>query len=131
MKAIAVVAALLRDGDKVLIVRRGPGETGAGFWEFPGGKVDPGETHEQALAREILEELNLVIKVEGLVADAIYDYPQKKIHLFLYECVRISGQIRLVEHDAQEWIQPAKLDPEILSFADRGFVQVLRAQSRK
>lgn len=131
MKAIDVVAALLRDGDRVLIVRRGPGETGAGFWEFPGGKVDPGETHQQALAREIFEELNLEIKVGAPVADDVYAYPQKTIHLFLYEAVRVSGEIRLLEHDAQEWVHPERLDPEILSYADRGFVQVLRDQLRK
>lgn len=127
--AVAVVAALLRhpvQSGKVLIVRRGPLETGAGFWEFPGGKVDPGETHEQALAREIEEELGIVIKVQELIAENIHSYPAKRIHLFLYAAEILSGEIELREHDMLEWLLPADLNSELLSEADRPFVPLLR-----
>ena len=126
---VAVVAALLRSpkrAGKVLIVRRGPLETGAGFWEFPGGKVDPGESHSQALVREIEEELGIVIKVQGLIAENIHAYPEKSIHLFLYAAEILSGEIQLREHDALEWIVPADLRAEILSEADRPFVEILK-----
>jgi 8-oxo-dGTP diphosphatase len=131
---IAVVAALLRHpqpSEKVLIVRRGPLETGAGFWEFPGGKVDRGETHAQALAREIEEELGILIKVQELVAENIHAYPEKRIHLFLYAAEILSGEIELREHDAQDWVLPRDLQKEILSEADRPFVDVLKAKLRK
>ena len=73
---------------RVAVFRRGPEDSGAGHWEFPGGKVDEGETKEQALSREIEEELELKIKSSSLrfVAEIVYKYPTKKIHLFLKPC---------------------------------------------
>ncbi|NUN07399.1 MAG: (deoxy)nucleoside triphosphate pyrophosphohydrolase [Bdellovibrio sp.] len=127
--AILVVAALIRRSDdperRILVVRRGPGKSGAGFWEFPGGKVDSGETPEQALTREIDEELSLSIKVESLLGENVFAYPAKTIRLRVYWAVAATGEIQLSEHDAAKWCRPAEIIESELSEADRPFVQMI------
>lgn len=113
--------------DQVLIARRGPQDAGAGHWEFPGGKVDPGENHEQALRREIDEELAVKIDVGGFVGVSVHAYPEKTIELFLYWGQIASGEITLNEHDAFEWLKVEDIDVNRLSQADRPFVTQLRS----
>lgn len=126
---ILVVAALIHrfaDPDKrLLIVRRGPGQSGAGHWEFPGGKVERGESPEQALAREILEELDLPIRVGTLFGEVEHAYPSKTIRLRLYWAESLHGDLKLTEHDAFKWMLPAEIDVLELSEADRPFVAQL------
>jgi mutator protein MutT len=100
-----VVAAVIFDGPKVLLTRRGPGRAHAGFWEFPGGKVEPGETHQEALAREIFEELALEIKVSGLLAVA----RDQTIELSAYRAEVLSGTPELRDHDRLEWMLPTQI----------------------
>ncbi|WP_413291300.1 (deoxy)nucleoside triphosphate pyrophosphohydrolase [Bdellovibrio sp. HCB337] len=124
-----MAAILYRDG-KVLIVRRGPGNSGAGFWEFPGGKVEPGESPEQALQREILEEVGVRIKVEEHLGENVHQYPGKKIRLNFYWAKLPAETLNLTEHDASQMIKPEDLDVSILSEADRPIVEVIRQNPR-
>lgn len=122
----AVLLAPLTEGRKILIVRRGPGQSGAGFWEFPGGKVEPGESPEQALIREIDEELNLHIRVKDLLGEEVFDYPSKSIRLRVYKSEILSGALKLIEHDSYKWVLPEDIQVEELSAADRPFVEKLK-----
>lgn len=125
-REIEVVGAAIMDDDgRVLIVRRNPGDTGGGRWEFPGGKIDPGETAEEALVREIREELSVEIEELRDLGRVRHEYDHTVIHLRVYRARIRSGTIRLTDHDALEWLAPEKLDPLRLIEADRPFVQRL------
>lgn len=129
-KPVLVVAAVIRkseDPERVLVVRRGPEQSGAGFWEFPGGKVEAGEMPEQALVREIAEELALDIRVQELIGEEDFAYPTKTIRLRVYwATVKGSSELVLTEHDAYQWLAPAEIDVPSLSAADRPFVEKIR-----
>ncbi len=125
---LVVAAVIQRDFDRegrVLLVRRGPNQSGAGDWEFPGGKVEVGESAEQALVREIQEELCLQIEVGSLVGEIDFQYPTKIIRLRVYKAVTSSGDVRLSEHDDLKWCMPIEIKLEELSAADRPFVEKL------
>lgn len=128
---LVVAAVIQRDGDpagRILVVRRGPDQSGAGFWEFPGGKVEPSESPEQALIREIQEELSLSIRVKELVGEEDYAYPTKLIRLRVYRAlVRGDEELLLTEHDAFKWQTLEEVQVEELSAADRPFVAKLRS----
>ncbi|MCH3941725.1 MAG: (deoxy)nucleoside triphosphate pyrophosphohydrolase [Bacteroidales bacterium] len=109
MKRIEVVAALIRDGDKIFATQRGYGEY-KDFWEFPGGKIEPGETPEVALKREIKEELATEIDVNEYVGTVDYDYPDFHITLLLYLCSMVSGSLELLEHESAKWLLASELD---------------------
>ena len=125
-RRIRVVACALVENAKVLIVRRPEGEVGAGGWEFPGGKIEPGESPGQALVREIEEELGVIVGVDADLGWIHHAYENVDIDLNLMICHRRDGDIVLHEHDAMEWVEPAKLEAEKLLAADRPFVQTLR-----
>lgn len=103
MKTIEVVAAIIRDDDKVLATQRGYGEFKDG-WEFPGGKIEDGETPRQALVREIREELDTVIEVGDLLETVEYDYPKFHLIMHCYFCTIKSGDLVLNEHKAAKWL---------------------------
>lgn len=129
-KAIEVVAlALQRSADqKYLITRRGPGQGGAGEWEFPGGKVEPGETQTQALVREIQEELSIHLLEEKLclLGDHIEHYPQKSVHIFLWKMsIDLDPQIILTEHDQYRWLSKEQIHVFSLSAGDQAFISLL------
>ena len=109
LKRIEVVAALIRDGDKIFATQRGYGEY-KDFWEFPGGKIEPGETPEAALKREIKEELATEIDVHEYVGTVDYDYPDFHITLLLYLCSMVSGSLELLEHESAKWLLASELD---------------------
>ena len=128
---IEVVAALIRRGEEFLICQR-PAEKKRGLmWEFPGGKVDPGETHEQAVAREIREELGVEIAVGRRVDETVHRYPDVEIRLSLYECAVLSGDSLLKEHADARWIVLGEEDAFDLCPADRDFVRNLRKSQRE
>lgn len=130
MAVLVVAAAIHRSLDpekKVLIVRRGPGQSGAGIWEFPGGKIEPGESPEQALVREIEEELAVHVRVQSLVGEVEHQYPGKLIRLRVYRAELGPGEILLSEHDGLQWLKPEDISLELLSEADRPFVSKLRS----
>lgn len=101
-----VVCALIVNDGKLLIVQHGPNTGHPLKWEFPGGKIQPGELHEAALIREVFEELNILITVDMALEPVIYSYPGKDIHLFPFLCRWISGTFILKEHVDSMWIDP-------------------------
>ena len=128
---IEVVAALIRRGEEFLICQR-PAEKKRGLmWEFPGGKVDPGETHERAIAREIREELGAEIRVGRRVDETVHRYPDVEIRLSLYECTVASGELQLKEHADARWIVLGEEKSFDLCPADRDFIRNLRKAQRE
>ena len=103
MKTVNVVAAIICDGEKVFATQRGYGEFKGG-WEFPGGKIETGETPEEALIREIKEELNVDIKVGNNLGSIEYDYPTFHLSMNTFLCEIIKGEIVLLEHDDARWV---------------------------
>lgn len=108
---INVVAAIIRDEDnKILIAQRNLKKSQGGLWEFPGGKIEPGETREQAIVREIKEEMNIEIKVEKYLAEKVFEYPEKTINLIALKCRIVNGKIKLNEHEDIRWISKKEFD---------------------
>ena len=103
MKTIRVVAAVIRDGERIFATARGYGEF-AGQWEFPGGKIEEGETPQEALAREIREELDTQIEVGELIDTVEYDYPNFHLSMDCFWCKIVSGELVLKEAEAAKWL---------------------------
>ncbi|MCG7465358.1 (deoxy)nucleoside triphosphate pyrophosphohydrolase [Corynebacterium tuberculostearicum] len=101
---IRVVGAVFHDGERFLACRKKPGKPLEGHWEFPGGKIEPGETPEQALAREIREELNLIAEVGQKVTTTTYEYDFATIELTTFYCTLVDGDLRLTDHDRTKWV---------------------------
>ena len=108
MKSIEVVAAIIFNNEEVLATQRGYGEF-MGLWEFPGGKVEFGESHEEALRREISEELNLDISVGRKLTCVSFDYPAFHLNLHCYLCGIQGGKLELNEHLAYKWVRTSEL----------------------
>ena len=126
MKQIEVVAAIIRDKDgRIFATQRGYGDYKDG-WEFPGGKMEPGESPEQALRREIWEELETEIIVEWLVKTVEWDYPQFHLTMHCYWCHVNSGSLTLKEHEAARWLSPDQLDNVDWLPADQVVVEQLK-----
>jgi mutator mutT protein len=109
MKTIRVVAAVIRCEDKIFATARGYGEF-KGQWEFPGGKIEPGETPQQALVREIKEELETDIKVGELIGTIEYDYPAFHLSMDCFWCEVIEGKLVLKEAEDAKWLSKDELD---------------------
>lgn len=114
MKTIRVVAAVIKatndNGEKIIFAtERGYGEFKGG-WEFPGGKIEPGETPQQALCREIMEELDTKIQVGELIDTIEYDYPSFHLSMDCFWCEVVSGNLVLKEHEAARWLTSDELD---------------------
>lgn len=107
-KSIEVVAAVLASGGKILATARGYGAF-KGFWEFPGGKVEPGETLEAALTRELREELAIEVSVGELLGTIDYEYPEFFIRLHCFSCEILGGELKLLEHSAARWLPRREL----------------------
>ena len=103
MKKIEVVAAIIRKGDRILATQRGYGAW-KDWWEFPGGKVEAGETAEDALVREIKEELDTLVSVDEFFVTVEYDYPEFHISMDCFICSIISGELTLLEHESARWL---------------------------
>ena len=103
MKTIKVVAAIIRKDNKVFATQRGYGDY-KDWWEFPGGQVEPGETPEDAIVREIREELDTVITVERFLTTVEHDYPEFHLSMDCYWAKIESGRLTLLEHEAARWL---------------------------
>lgn len=109
MKTINVVAAVIMKEGKVFATQRGYGEFKDG-WEFPGGKVEAGESPEEALRREIREELEVEVNVGDLIDTIEYDYPAFHLSMKCYACTIAGGSPHLLEHEASRWLSADQLD---------------------
>ena len=108
MKELYVVAAIIKKDNKILATQRGYGEF-EGLWEFPGGKIEEGETKEEALIREIKEELNADIKVDEFALDLEWQYPNFYLYMSCFMC-SLESDIELLEHIGAKWLSLDDLD---------------------
>ena len=122
-----VVAAILRRGRSILIARRAPEIDHGGLWELPGGKVEPGESSEAALEREIREELGVRISVMQPAGESVHDYDGKTIKLLCYECTLTEGSVEphVGEHSELRWVQPEELGGFRFTDADMPIIRSL------
>jgi len=111
MKEIEVVAAVILKDDTVLIAQRKKGDF-AGMWEFPGGKIEPGESHSEALIREILEELNLPIKVNEFLMTIYHQYSNFHLTMHCYFCTALVNHFENIEHSDVKYVKITDLDKQ-------------------
>lgn len=128
MKTIKVAAAIIVHSDKIFATQRGYGEFKDG-WEFPGGKIEEGETPQQALVREIREELDTEIEVGDLFDTVEYDYPTFHLSMECFFCTVKSGNLVLKEHEAARWLTRDHLDSVEWLPADKGLIEKLKVYS--
>ena len=126
MKQVEVVAAIILDGDKIFATQRGYGDW-KDWWEFPGGKMEPGETQEEALRREIREELSAEIRVDELLCTVDYDYPEFHLTMHCHLCSLLTDTLRLNEHESAKWLSRNELSSVQWLPADIQVVEKLRA----
>ena len=126
MKTINVVAALIVHDGRIFATQRGYGDW-KGWWEFPGGKVEPGEAPQDALVREIREELATDIRVERYVTTVEWDYPSFHLSMRCYLCSVVSGSLTLLEHEAAAWLDKEHLRSVEWLPADSGIIPKIEA----
>ena len=129
MKTVNVAAAVIRDGDKIFATRRGHGAY-KGFWEFPGGKIEPGETPEEALRREIREELDTLIRVGDHLVTVEYDYPEFHLSMRCYWATVLEGNLVLKEHEAARWLEAKDLETVDWLPADKTIIEIIGGHLR-
>ena len=127
MKTIRVVAAIIFNQGKVFATQRGYGEFKDG-WEFPGGKIEPGETPEEAIKREIKEELDTEIEIVKFLATVEYDYPKFHLSMDCFICKVKSGDLVLKEHEAAKWLTKENLDSVDWLPADQGLIEKIKEE---
>lgn len=125
MKTIEVVAAVIKHEGKIFATQRGYGEFEGG-WEFPGGKMEAGETPQEALVREIMEELDTEIEVGELIDTVEYDYPKFHLTMHCFFCTVKTGHLVLKEHEAAKWLTLETLDTVDWLPADQGLIEKVR-----
>lgn len=106
---VEVVAALIWDKEKFMICQRPANKARALLWEFVGGKVEPGETKEEALIRECQEELNILLSVGDVFMDVVHEYPDLTVHLTLFNATILKGIPQKLEHNDIRWISPSEI----------------------
>lgn len=127
MKTIKVVAAIIRSKDRIFATQRGYGEFKDG-WEFPGGKIEEGETPENALIREIREELDTEISVGEKITCVEYDYPKFRLSMDCFWAEIVSGDLVLKEHEAAKWLSREELDSVDWLPADLELIEKIKEQ---
>ncbi|MBR2554410.1 MAG: (deoxy)nucleoside triphosphate pyrophosphohydrolase [Aeriscardovia sp.] len=123
-KSIKVVAAIIKKDDFIFATQRGYGAY-KDWWEFPGGKIEPGETPEEALVREIKEELDTSIQVDQFLTTIEYDYPEFHLSMDCFYCSIKSGSLTLLEHEAAKWLPITDLWQVNWLPADRGIIEII------
>ena len=116
---ITVVAGLIRDGDRILICQRPAGKARGLLWEFPGGKVEAGESKQEALVRECREELDVTLEVGDVYAELTHEYPDITVRLTLFEARIADGVPRRIEHADVKWIKPEEITEYTFCPADK------------
>ena len=124
-KTIHVAAAIICNEDRIFATQRGYGEW-KDFWEFPGGKIEPGETPEEALRREIREELDTEIAVGEKLTTIEYDYPEFHLSMDCFLAEVVEGRLELKEHEAARWLHNDELDSVGWLPADRTIIEMLK-----
>ena len=124
--AIDVAAGLVFHRGKLLITQRRAADHLGGLWEFPGGKLDPGETFQGCLARELREELGIEISVGDELEDITHAYPEKTVRLKFFHCKLISGEAKAIHCDALEWVTREELANFQFPGADAQLLQILQ-----
>jgi 8-oxo-dGTP diphosphatase len=119
---ILVTAAVIRRGRRILVARRAGDDALAGMWEFPGGKLHPGESPEACLVREISEELGIAVAVVRALGSNEHRYPERTVRLLFYEAEVLSGRVKLAAHDRFAWVFPAEMAAYVFAPADRPMV---------
>lgn len=127
MNHIEVVAAIIRKEDKIFATQRGYGKW-KDWWEFPGGKMEQGETPEEALKREICEELSAEINVDELFGTVDYDYPKFHLTMHCYLCTLQTNAMHLNEHESARWLAKDELDSVKWLPADKSIIDKLKNQ---
>ena len=127
MKTVRVAAAIIRSGHKIFATQRGYGEFKDG-WEFPGGKIEAGETPQEALVREIREELDAEIQVGEKIDCVEYDYPDFHLSMECFWARICSGELTLKEHEAARWLSREELDSVDWLPADLSLIRKIREQ---
>lgn len=130
MRRVEVVAAIIKSGDRILATQRGYGEFKDG-WEFPGGKMEKGETPEEALKREIREELAVEISVDEFLHTVEYDYPAFHLTMHCYFCTLQNDNLTLLEHEAAKWLTNEAIDTVDWLPADLEVVERIKESSVK
>ena len=125
MRVIEVVAAIIHRDGAYFATQRGYGEF-EGMWEFPGGKIESGESREVALKREIQEDLGVDIVIEDLICTTEYDYPSFHLTMHCYLCRITSGDIELREHKSARWLTAETLDSVEWLPADKNIVEIIK-----
>lgn len=126
---IQVTCALIVNGEKILVAQNNKSSDHPFQWEFPGGKIKPGETERDCILREIMEELNLKIEVMEALIPVEYDYQIKSIRLIPFVCRLVSGEIELNDHNAIKWLAETELDN--LNFAEADRLLIQQKENRK
>lgn len=121
-----VVAALIWNKDRFMICQRPANKARGLLWEFVGGKVEPGETKEQALIRECQEELAIILRVGSLFTEVIHTYPDITIKLSLFNCTILEGEPKLLEHNDIRWITVKELSQFEFCPADKAILDEIR-----
>ena len=124
-----VTAAVIERDGKILIARRKAGDSQAGKWEFPGGKLEPGETPEACLKRELQEELGIETEVGEFFCSSRFVYPHIAVELIVYRTSYVSGEVALHDHDRVKWVSPMALNEIEFSEADRPVVRRLKEEA--
>ena len=127
-QSVEVVAALIWRDERFLICQRSQNKARGLLWEFVGGKVEAGETKEEALVRECTEELGITVAVGESFAEVTHKYPDLCVHLTLFSCKIAAGEPKLLEHAAMQWITPSEISLYPFCPADETILEKIKAQ---
>lgn len=126
-----VVAALIWHDEKFMICQRPPHKARGLLWEFVGGKVEAGESKQQALVRECREELNILVDVHDVFMKVLHEYPDISIELTLFNCTILSGELMLNEHKAMQWISPMQIEDFDFCPADKEILKEIKLKFKR